>query len=436
MNLYKNNVNHKLYEWKYFDNLTDDEKDKTYYRITGPDSPTINYKQFIIEQPKIRLQLTDYIFNLIKDEMFFEHFHDIKYKEVTNKEFYKRLKNTEYTKFRFYYKNKWVTLYFNKKSKSKVMESDFACCLTVYAGYPQKGLTNFLKQPCMSEKNTIGGCKSTDWAACTWLNFSYEEDYCYLSRIGDPDNPDDAMNAPCFVPPKNARVNVNTYFYIQPGEKDNMIEAITIDPDKGNYISMECPKYYILDRSGDYFKKGLTDWARVKANVLKKFNTTPHRIELFRDKPGKDKIIAYKTNKTYSSPSDLFNYLGRSWVGRINAFFLQWNAYILNFNEANDGFYCPPKGSSQTPAPPTNPTLDPDLMNLSSGTLLQETIDNYEQPDLSIKRIEDIKILTQVEYSMFNISSDKWLECIDIDGDTLRDFKKYAVTFFSLSDNY
>jgi len=435
MNLYKNRVNHKLYDWKYFKNLTDDEKDKTYYRINGPDSPTINYKQFIIEQPKIRLQLTDYIFDLIKEEMFFDNFHNISYKKVSNGDFHERLKKTNLTKFRFYYQNKWITLYFNNKSKSMVMESDFACCLTVYAGFPKKGLTNFLKKPCMFENPGIGGCKSSDWAACTWLNLSYEEDYCYLSRTGNPNDPT-SMDKPCFVPPKNVRVGVDSYFYVKPGEKDNIIEAFTIDPDKGNYIDMKCPEYYILDRDGDYFKKGTTNWGHVKDFVLNKFNTAPNRIELFRGEPGEDKIIAYKTDKTYSTPADLFNYLGRSWVGRINAFFLQWNKYIGTFTDATDGFYCPPTGNSNLPTPPVNPEINPELMNLSSGTLLQETIPNYVPPKLNIETLEDIKILTYVEYSKFDIAADKWLERIDINGNTEKEFKKYAVTFFTLKDKY
>jgi len=165
--LYINRVNHGIYKDIYFKDLKEEEKDKVFYIKYGPtkqiENKNKNYKRFIIEQPRIRLQLTDYLYNLIVEEMFFEKFHDIRYKKVDNKGFYKRLKEKQCQSFRFYLDNKWITYYFNLKSKSKVMQSDFPCALAIYSSYPAKGLHNFLKQPCTFEGGQNVKCFASDW---------------------------------------------------------------------------------------------------------------------------------------------------------------------------------------------------------------------------------------------------------------------------------
>ena len=429
--IYLSNVNHKLYENVYFKNLSDDEKDKIYFKVYGTNDAE-NYKQFIIEEPRIRLQLTDYLFNLIKDEMFYDIYHNIQYKQVDNKEFYKRLKKYPTQKFRFYYQDRWITFYFNLVSKHKVMESDFPVALTIYASFPAKGLNNFLLPPCTIEGSLFGEvkCWTSDWRVCAFIEgLSKEEDFCRMKgKI-------------CYDPPY--RLKFENYFYTLPGKNDYILEAYTIDYDKGMYRD-KCTEYYILDREGDYFKKATSKIEDFKDLVLRKFNKNPERIDLFCPKNGDRVIVAYKVNDKFDTFEDMFKYLGRSWIGRHNAFIFQWNKYMEYFNGSKDGFYCPPQGlfnlgssgSSQNFSPPIIPTTDVLFLNQKSDTLLQETIPDYTPKKWEITKLEDIKILTMVEYLKFNIAVDKWLELLDINADTIADFDKYAVIHYQILDAY
>jgi len=419
--VYLSNVNHKLYEQVYFENLEDNEKDKSYYKVTGGENPDLNYKQFIIEQPAIKLMITEYFFELIVKEMKYDNFHNIQYKKVDNKSFHKRLSKYKTKKIRFYYKNRWITYYFNQTSKAKVMESDIPCALAIYACYPAKGLTNFLLGPCQKEGSESGivKCWTYDWRILANIEgLSKNEDY-YIMK-----------GKICYDPP--VKYSFDLYFYRKPGENDYMIEAITVDYDKSVYSESKKTEYYILDRDGDYFIKGSTDFDSVKNMVLKRFNENPNRIELFCPQNGDRKIIATKTDKKFETFSELFKYLGRSWIGRHNAFYFQWNAYMEHFNNSNDGFYCPPKnlfGTDVMPnaTPPLIPTTEYRFAGVDNDTLLQQTIEGYESRDYSIEIKEDIKILTMNDYMFFNIEEDKYSFLLDINADTIKDFNKYAV---------
>jgi len=427
--LYIQAVNHKLYTNNYFSNLSDEEKDKIYYKVSGTEKPTLNYKQFIIEQPKIRLQLTDYLFNLIKDEMFYENYHNIVYKKVENKEFYKRIKNIKYQKIRFYFEDRWITYYFNVKSKHKVTESDFPVALALYAAYPAKGVFNFLLQPCTKEGgNGFVKCWSDMWKICAFIEgLESEEDYCDMS------------DTTCYDPPY--RLKFENYFYTFPGENDYLLEAYTIDYDKGIYKD-KSSEYYIVDREGDYFKKGTTKLSDLKELVLKRFNESPERIELYMDKKVKRKIIAYKTSNTFKTFEDMFKYLGRSWIGRHNAFFLQWNQYMKYFNESSDGYYCPPSSPqyiSETVSqeePVLSPYVDVRFSQKSSDSLIQETIEGYVKKEYNISILQDIKILTMFDYLKFTISTDKWLELLDINAKTSEILKEHLIINHQTLDGY
>jgi len=419
--VYLSNVNHKLYEQPYFKDLTDNEKDKSYYRVSGSSDPDINYKQFIIEQPAIKLMITEYFFDLIVDEMRYDNFHNIQYKQVSNLEFYKRIKKYKTKRLRFYYQNRWITYYFNQTSKSKVMESDIPCALTIYACFPAKGLNNFLLGPCQIEGSKMGEvkCWTYDWRMLANIEGLDENDDYYIMK-----------GKVCYEPP--VKYNFDMYFYRKPGENDFIVEAITVDYDKSIYDENKQTKYYILDREGEYFKKSTTDFNAMKELSLKRFNENPDRIELFCPENGDREIISYKKNTPFESFDDLFKYLGRSWVGRLNAFYFQWNAYMEYFNGANDGFYCPPENmfgstSSPVPPPPLVPTVDFTFNGVESDTLIQQTIDNYTPKEYKIEIVQDIKILTMNDNMFFNIIEDKYGFYLDINADTVRDFNKYAV---------
>jgi len=109
----------------------------------------------------------------------------------------------------------------------------------------------------------------------------------------------------------------------------------------------------------------------------------------------------------------MFSYLGRSWVGRHNAFWMQWNNYISKFNARDDGFYCPPKqligGNLQPPPKPSTPQPVTDLSYiLRKNEELLQIKENVKTFTPEYEHQLDIQIFDYWDYLAYNIESDKY----------------------------
>lgn len=374
---YVSRVDHRLNKWPYFD-IPEEDKELVYYRIEGPSQPDLNWKQFVVEMPKLRTMLGGDVFESIVQEMRNDLYHGIAYKSVGNREFRQRMQGMK--RYRVYYNGAWYTFYFNEKSRSMATFSDFGCAMLLYMCFPAKGVTNFLFWPCTKEGAFMAVPKC------------YEEQWAILANTGTPEDYDVMTGFRCYEPPHPYAFD--SYFYTKPGEQDMILEGFSIDYERGVDAELKSSEYYVLDRDGEYFRIGTTDFSMFKRDALRKFNEQGERYELWaarRESGYERRVVAYKTSVPYDDFDEMFRYLGRSLVGRHNAFHLQWNRYMRHFNESDDGYYCPPKpedliGSGpRLPEPPAIPILDPETMMRTSGSLMSGEFDWYEAPDLSIR---------------------------------------------------
>lgn len=415
--LYVSRVDHRLYKWPYFD-IPDEDKEFIYYRVEGQVEPELNWKHFVIEMPKLRKMMGGAVFDSIAQEMRHENFHDISYMRVSNREFRQRIDGMR--RYRLYYNGAWYTLYFNERSRSMVTFSDFGCAMLLYMSFPAKGLTNFLFKPCTKEgaSMAIPKCYEVQWAILA--NTDTEEDYDVLTGYR------------CYSPPYPYLFE--NYFYVKPGEPDLMLEGFCIDYERGVDSELKSSEYYILDREGSYFKEGTTNFELFKQDVLRKFNAQGERYEMWAKRDNgeyKRQVIAYKSTGTYDSFAQLFAYLGRSLVGRHNAFHLQWNRYMSHFNQSDDGYYCPPRPEDMVgappsmPQPPAVPIIDPQMLMRASGSLMSDEFDWYTPSDLSITTYRYARFYDSMEglFAIFALDKESPLFGIGVDTqESLTDF--------------
>jgi len=439
--VFENLVTHNLEQNNYFEEL--EEIDKIYYKIVANfGDPSKNYKQFIIQEPRIKDMVTPYLNDLFLEEMRYDNFHNLTFIEVPNKEFWKRKKKYKLQKIRYFYQDKFITLYFNMQSKLQLIESDFIVNLSLYSAYPTKGLNNFLLQPCQKEGSMFSPppCWTYQWVIASQLismdDFSTIKDYMVAEWWGMSSIENNvATGSPvlCYEVHKENVLNFERYFHIQPGERDYLLECFTIEY-VGNMEGNQC-KYFTIDRTGKYFKER-KPIDKFKNSVVEKYNNqeTKERLELYYKTEGCRKVSARKVDIKINSFEELFFKLGFSWIGRHNAFYYQWNNYMEKFNfDTKHGFYCPPKYQqllSAIPKPPAqiDPPISPECIDKDSDTLINSPIE-YTPKEFNIKELQDIKIFSMEEICFFNINTDKYSFNININSSTLDNFLFYVDNF-------
>ena len=421
----------ELYDFKTKEkirDLTDDDKDIVYHKVEASDV-TGNYKRFVIEEPVLQNQMGKYLFQLGLNEMNWEHFNNIEYKKTTNAEFHDRLKQFPTKTFRYYYKNAWITYYFNQSSKSRVVEEDAMSNIIIHSCYPPHFIGMYLESPCMAKSPpSMVLCDiPTYWAQAHTIDLEW--------KFGS-----------CFEVIKN-KLTSDDFFYTKPGENDYLIECYTIDYDRDTDASLRPTEYYILDRDGYYFKSGKHDFEIIKDKVLKTHNESceerhsmeatekwvspypDHPTPTMRVRSGSDFKLMLKEGK-FEAFELLYANMIREIIARYNSFKEQWNTLIELFNasENKDGWYCSTKDPGVIPKSPEEFSLkDSKYLNAHDRQLIQKLF-SVKTYDLDLKHKVNIKILDDLmDYGHCNIRNNLDNECIAINKDTKKDFLDYAI---------
>ena len=412
--------------------LTDDDKDLIFHKV-APFSVPGNYKKFIIEEPVLETQIGEYLFKLALNEMNWENFHDIKYKKVANEEFTKRIKQFPTYKFRYYYKNAWITYYFNQASRSRAVEEDTICTAIIHSAYPPHYIDMYLESPCMVKRAPRD-------KYCDQYTFWAQENTIYL----------DWTFGSCFTV-IGKQLRSDDFFYTKPGEKDQMIECYTIDYDREINSELKPTEYYILDRDGYYFKSGKHNYEAIKEKVLKKHNETckgRHSMEAMEtwidpappglgesigvpipQKSGNEFKLMLKKDG-YESFEILYANTVREIIARYNSFKTQWNKLMVLFNLSDDkvGWFCSSNTAGTLPTSPEKFSLkNTQFLNAHDNELMQKKF-KVKMFEFKMKSWTDIKILNEfMDYGHCNIGSNKHNECIAINKDTVKSFNDYAI---------